>query len=151
MTVSIETVTRVECTPWCTDGTGHGDAQEAADQSCYGPEHKVDLAPIAGHPGAPPRGRVVAHLYRDVYAGGHDGETLLEPPHIEVQATEPDALRLTARDARALGTLLIRLADEADGAGEAHEAEEVDGNRSRTSLTLAQGMTGGQSLWRCDV
>jgi hypothetical protein len=119
MTACLESVTLVQCTSWCSDGTGHQDAEEAADQGCHGSPHRIDLEETPGHVGRPARARVVAHLYRDVHQeDGAGGATMLEPPHIEVQATEPEALRLSISDARALGRLLLQLADEADGAEE---------------------------------
>jgi hypothetical protein len=117
MTACLATVTVIECTRWCSDGTGHLDAEDAADRGCHGDEHRIDLEATPDHLGRPARARVVAHLYRDVYQeDGADGVTTLEPPHIEVQATEPETLRLSIGDARALGRLLLELADEAEGA-----------------------------------
>jgi len=116
MTACLETVTTVECTRWCSDGTGHVDAEEAADQGCHGREHRIDLEAAPEHLGRPERARVVAHLYRDVYqTDGPEGMTTLEPPHVEVQATQSESLRLSLGDARALGQLLLELVEEADG------------------------------------
>jgi hypothetical protein len=103
----------VECLPWCTDGTGHPDAEDPEEQFCRSIPHLVVLAPAPAHLGGHARGRLVVHLYRDAYRVDGSPETRFEPPHIEV-GDNTGALRLSTSEARALGELLIELADTAE-------------------------------------
>jgi hypothetical protein len=115
MTACLETVASVKCTQWCSDGSDHHDAEDAAEQGCHGAEHGIQLEAAPEHQGRRTRARVVTQLYRDVYQDdGPEGKTTLEPTHIEVQGTDPETLRLSVSDARTLGRLLLDLADEAD-------------------------------------
>ena len=114
MTATMGNAPVVKCMPWCTDGTGHRDAEEPAEQSCHSAEHKMELA-TAWEPGVRCRGYVVAHLYRDVYREDGSPRTTLDPPHIELYSSDTEALRLSIGEARALGELLIELADTAEG------------------------------------
>jgi hypothetical protein len=102
----------VQCTPWCTDGTGHPDVEEPAEQSCHGAEQRIDLAPAAAHLRSSVPSHLLVQLYRDVYPGmGPAPTATVQPPHIEVYSSGTDVLALSLTEARALGVLLIQLAD----------------------------------------
>jgi hypothetical protein len=104
----------VQCTPWCTDGTGHPDVEEPAEQSCHGAEQRIELAPAPAHLSSQVRSHLVVQLYRDVYPGKGPAPTAtVEPPHIEVYSSGTDVLAFSLTEARALGELLIQLADTA--------------------------------------
>jgi hypothetical protein len=109
---TIAIVPPVQCTPWCTDGTGHPDAEEPAEQSCHGPEQQIELTPTPAHSSSRVPSHLLVQLYRDVYAGEGPAPTAtVEPPHIEVYSSGIDVLALSLTEARALGALLIQLAD----------------------------------------
>jgi hypothetical protein len=109
---TIAIVPPVQCTPWCTDGTGHPEAEEPAEQSCHGAEQRIELAPAPADFSSRVPSHVVVQLYRDVYPGkGSAATATVEPPHVEVYASGTDVLALSLTEARALGALLIRLAD----------------------------------------
>jgi hypothetical protein len=110
MTTALTALPPIVCTQWCTDGTGHPDAAESDEQFCRSATRVVDLVP--GQPGERPR-RVLVHLYRDAHEDVA-GDTALEPPHVEVGGVDTDTLRLSIREARALGETLRQLADLAD-------------------------------------
>jgi hypothetical protein len=115
MTAAIETVPPIECTPWCTDGTGHPFADEPADQSCHAAERKVELSPTPGHLSGRPGGHVEVHLYRDVYAPDLlSHATGLELPTIEVSSSDTEPFILSTSEARELGRLLVQMADLAE-------------------------------------
>jgi hypothetical protein len=115
LTATIETVSPVECTSWCVDGTGHPDAEDPADQACHAEEHRIELAATPADLSGRTRGHLAVHLYRDVYTTqGQPPAVVLEPPHIEVCSSGTEVLALSVAEGRALGELLIRLADTAD-------------------------------------
>jgi len=111
--VVVRPVTPVKCTPWCGDGTGHQDAEDADDQGCYSAEHRVELvgSPIPGQ-GVRSTSRVTMHLYRDAYPD-EAGGAFLEQPHVEIYAGDADPLRLSPDEARELSVVLAELADAA--------------------------------------
>ena len=112
MTVS-HTSAPVECTPWCTDGDGHADAETPDEQFCRSAAHTVELAQASD--GAGWRNRVHVHLYRDAMGVDNAGGTVLDPPRIEVLGGGvEDPMSLSTREARELGELLLRLAAAAD-------------------------------------
>ena len=105
----------VDCTPWCTEGDGHIDAEAPDEQFCRSAPHTVEVA--SADDGAAPRpgGRVFLHLYRDAACEDHFGEAALDPPRIELVASGTEAaLSFSTREARELGELLLRLAATAD-------------------------------------
>jgi hypothetical protein len=104
----LNTIAPVKCTSWCSDGTGHLDAEEPADQGCYAAARRVDLRPV-GIPGQGTRtaGHIAVHLYRDAYSDGAGG-ALLEPPHIEIDGPS-DTLRLSPTEALELSAVLAEL------------------------------------------
>jgi hypothetical protein len=110
MTMALTALPPVVCTPWCTDGTGHTDTAESDEQFCRSARRVVELAPE--EPGERVRSLLV-HLYRDAHEDVA-GETALEPPHVEVGGVDTGTLRLSIREARALGQMLRELADTAD-------------------------------------
>lgn len=121
MNVITYTVPPVKCTSWCIEGTGHPDAEEAAEQACDAGEHRIELAATPMHLSDRAGGHVAVHLYRDVYsANGPPSTVILEPPHIEVYSSGTEVLALSIAEGRALGELLIALADIADGDHDSH-------------------------------
>jgi hypothetical protein len=110
MTTALTALPPVVCTQWCTDGTGHPDASESDEQFCRSASRVVELS--AEQPGERAR-RVLVHLYRDAHEDVA-GDTELELPHVEVGGMDTDTLRLSIREARALGQILGELADVAD-------------------------------------
>jgi hypothetical protein len=115
LTAMIETVPPVQCTSWCIDGTGHRDAEEPAEQTCDGGERRIELAATPANLSGRARGHLAVHLYRDVYAaGGSPPTVMLEPPHIEVCSSGTEVLALSIGEGRALGELLIELANVAE-------------------------------------
>ena len=111
--IAAHQVTPVECTPWCGDGTGHADAEEADEQGCYSTERRVDLLriPVSGQ-GPAHTSHVTVHLYRDAYPDGAGG-AFLEDAHIEVSASTTDPLRLSPSEAFELSAVIAELADAA--------------------------------------
>ena len=99
----------VNCMPWCTDGTGHTEAEEPEDQFCRSARHAVELGPTPEHLGGNVRGDVLVHLYRDVYRVDGSGATGLEPPHIELGGSDFGALRLSTSEAREFRSTTTRL------------------------------------------
>ena len=112
-TAAIRSLTPVQCTPWCGDGSGHLEAEEPDEQGCYSTERRVDLGriPVPGQ-GVRSGSHVTLHLYRDAYPDGAGG-AFLEPPHIEVYAGDVDSIRLSPAEARELSVVLAQLADAA--------------------------------------
>lgn len=105
----------VDCTPWCTEGDGHTDAEAPDEQFCRSAPHTVDVASVEDGAERLPKSRVFLHLYRDAACEGHPGEAALDPPRIELVAPgAEDALSFSTREARELGELLLRLAATAD-------------------------------------
>jgi hypothetical protein len=112
VTATISIVPPVQCTPWCTDGTGHPYAEEPADQSCHGAEQRIELAATPAHLSGRVRGHLVVQLFRDVYpASGSTRTVTLEPPHVEVCSSGTEVIALSLGEAHELGELLIQLAD----------------------------------------
>lgn len=135
MNVTTYTVPPVKCTSWCIEGTGHPDAEEAAEQACDAGEHRIELAATPMHLSDRAGGHVAVHLYRDVYsANGAPSRVILEPPHIEIYSSGTEVLALSIPEGRALGELLIALADIADGEDDSH-------------VSVA---TGAEALWSLD-
>jgi hypothetical protein len=112
MSAITATVSPVRCTPWCREGTGHGDAEEPEDQCCHGAGHRIELRPPR-HGSGRSRAHLVVQLYRDVHQADGSDRAILEPPHIEVYPSCTDVLELSIGEARALGELLLELADVA--------------------------------------
>ena len=112
MSATTATVSPVRCTPWCREGTGHGDAEEPEDQCCHGAGHRIELRPPR-HGSGRSRAHLVVQLYRDVHPADGSDRAVLEPPHIEVYPSGTDVLELSIGEARALGELLLELADVA--------------------------------------
>jgi hypothetical protein len=110
VTTAIATLPPVVCTAWCTDGSGHSDSLDSDEQFCRSSPRAVPLRHSS--PGERPRSLLV-HLYRDAHADV-DGETLLEPPHVEIAGLDLDTLRLSVHEARALSETLRELADVAE-------------------------------------
>lgn len=114
MTVS-QTTAPVTCTPWCTDGAGHADAEAADEQFCRSAPHTVELAGASDGSDGSWRSRVYVHLYRDAIDSDGAQGPILDRPRIEVVGGEAeDPLSLSTREARELGELLLRLAASAD-------------------------------------
>jgi hypothetical protein len=115
VTATINTVPPVQCTPWCTDGSGHPDAEDPADQSCHSAGQRIELTPTPQHLSGRHGGHLLVQLYRDVYSqDGPAGTVTPEPPHIEVYGSGTEVLALSMSEARALGELLSQLVEVAD-------------------------------------
>ncbi len=111
----IPPLTPVDCTPWCTEGDGHTDAEAPDEQFCRSAPHVVEVASAYDAGGRPSRSRLFVHLYRDAASEGHPGAAALDRPRIELVAPgAEDALSFSTREARELGELLLRLAATAD-------------------------------------
>jgi hypothetical protein len=115
VTAPISILPPIQCTPWCTDGSGHPGVEEPADQSCHGAAQRIELAPTPAHlSGRAPR-HVLLQLHRDVYSGKELSHGVsLERPRVELYSSDSEVVALSINEARALGKLLIQLADVAD-------------------------------------
>jgi hypothetical protein len=103
----------VQCTPWCTDGTGHLSAEEPEEQHCHSQPRRIDLGPTPEHLGRPPH-HLLLQLYRDVYRSHGSAELSFEPPDVEICPSGTEELKLSVEQARALAAVLVELCDAAD-------------------------------------
>jgi hypothetical protein len=99
----------VTCTPWCSDGNGHGGALFAGDQRCIsvpvqipGSLLRPDPEDTSGEP-----------EYVCVYGEGWANDAL--PPQIHVGQSEAAGLKLTVDEARQVAAALIAAADVVEG------------------------------------
>jgi hypothetical protein len=110
----------IVCTPWCEDGDGHTNAAFRGDQTCWGPSNYVDLSlgevTRDSYGVYVPRIGVMAYRWRPA-----------QPPSVYVHLdgiethlggrkdTLDESVHLTAEEAIALATALLKAAEDIQG------------------------------------
>jgi hypothetical protein len=107
------TIGPVQCTSWCTDGTGHLTAEEPEEQHCQSQPRRIDLRPTPAHLGGRPPGHLVVQLYRDAYRFHGSAELNFEPPDVEVYPSGTEDIRLSIAQARTLAAVLVEFCEAA--------------------------------------
>jgi hypothetical protein len=102
-----QSLSAVDCAPWCQNGTGHTDAIHVADQWCSGPDHRVTLTrePMKRYRTSRWLDNIVVAPARE-----HHGR-----PYVQMVRDDAATTTLTGAEAIELGTALLRAGKLAGG------------------------------------